>query len=918
MKMPKDHEHYEAVMHRIEMAKKTGHLNLSRLYLGFVPEEAVSLSRITRLYLGFNELTFLPTNLNQLHSLTRLYLNCNNFIKLPESLGQLSAVEYLDISENNLEILPDAIGVLSNLTHLDVKDNKLIALPECLGQLSNLVQLNIENNVLTMLPESVVNLQNLEKLYASGNVWKMPPPQVIGKRGIANIARLRDWYAQLADQGVEHLFEAKLLILGEGGSGKTTLAKKLENPNATLPMADETTEGIDLRSWTFPYPDADNGLIVNIWDFGGQDIYKFPHQFFLTQESLYAIVTDTRADDTDFNYWLQTVELYGGEDSPILVVGNEISGRPLRRDLSAYEAHFDIKEVLSADLSDPSKAREVRERIQKWFAHLPYIGSEVPARWVDVRKVLLNIAEETPYISLGTFYDICETHNIARGQSALNLSHTLHHRIGVILHYQEDPVLRNTIFLQPDWATRAVYRLIEHDCVTNDGRFTKADIYTIWDSDEYNGKELDLLALLEKFELCYQIPEIDTFIVPTWLPTDRPKGYVWIPNNDLQLQYHYPAFIPLGLLLRLMVNLQKYIERHEDEMAWRRGMVLHYRKDTRAEIIQTLDNHRITVRVQGSEAGKLRSIIVHTLDVLHRRFEKLILRREIPCSCDHCVGAEQPHFYAEDELENLLEKGVFQRQCAKSGAVVEIYGLLDGFINEFASGLVDVWETDWKHLPDGSPLKEDQLDELNYTLANKRQRVFNAHEKAKKRSADSAIFISYAWGGESEDMANQVDTALRAAGLKVTRDKRDLGYKGRIQNFMRQLGRGSAVVVILSDKYLHSENCMFELTEIAKNGKFYDRIFPITMSDANFYKVTERMKLVKHWQDQLDEIDATAKELNMGDLKDFMPEYEIYQEIKANFGKLTTFLKDLNTLTPQIHIDEGFETLIEEIKKVLR
>ena len=73
------------------------------------------------------------------------------------------------------------------------------------------------------------------------------------------------------------------------------------------------------------------------------------------------------------------------------------------------------------------------------------------------------------------------------------------------------------------------------------------------------------------------------------------------------------------------------------------------------------------------------------------------------------------------------------------------------------------------------------------------------------------IFISYAWGGESETIANQLDQALQEKGITIVRDRRDLGYKGRIKAFMEQIGRGRCVIVVISEIYLKSRNCMFEL-----------------------------------------------------------------------------------------------------------
>ena len=71
------------------------------------------------------------------------------------------------------------------------------------------------------------------------------------------------------------------------------------------------------------------------------------------------------------------------------------------------------------------------------------------------------------------------------------------------------------------------------------------------------------------------------------------------------------------------------------------------------------------------------------------------------------------------------------------------------------------------------------------------------------------VYISYAWGGDSERVVDVIDADLQGRGIVVVRDKRDLGYKGMIQDFMQEIGRGHAVVVVISDKYLKSPNCMF-------------------------------------------------------------------------------------------------------------
>ena len=47
--------------------------------------------------------------------------------------------------------------------------------------------------------------------------------------------------------------------------------------------------GIDVIEWHFGM-EGGQDFGVNMWDFGGQEIYHATHQFFLTKRSLYALV----------------------------------------------------------------------------------------------------------------------------------------------------------------------------------------------------------------------------------------------------------------------------------------------------------------------------------------------------------------------------------------------------------------------------------------------------------------------------------------------------------------------------------------------------------------------------------------------------------------------------------------------------
>ncbi|WP_446375806.1 toll/interleukin-1 receptor domain-containing protein [Coleofasciculus sp. E2-BRE-01] len=52
---------------------------------------------------------------------------------------------------------------------------------------------------------------------------------------------------------------------------------------------------------------------------------------------------------------------------------------------------------------------------------------------------------------------------------------------------------------------------------------------------------------------------------------------------------------------------------------------------------------------------------------------------------------------------------------------------------------------------------------------------------------------------------------------------------GMIKEFMQRIEKGKCLIVVISDRYLKSPNCMYELVQIVNNGEFDNRIFPIVL-----------------------------------------------------------------------------------------
>jgi predicted NACHT family NTPase len=206
-------------------------------------------------------------------------------------------------------------------------------------------------------------------------------------------------------------------------------------------------------------------------------------------------------------------------------------------------------------------------------------------------------------------------------------------------------------------------------------------------------------------------------------------------------------------------------------------------------------------------------------------------------------------------------------------------------------------------------------------LQRRYSEIYGSHSPPLETQADMVsdkeVFISYAWGDNSEVIVNQLDQAFQNKGITLVRDKRDLGFKRRIKEFMQRIERGKCVVVVISEKYLKSENCMYELVQIAKKGEFYDHIFPIVLCDANIYKPIQRIKYIQYWEAQIHELNEAMKTVNAANLQGFRDDIDLYTDICGTIAGLIDILKDMNTLTPEMHTESGFDELFQAVERKL-
>jgi internalin A len=386
-------------------------------------------------------------------------------------------------------------------------------------------------------------------------------------------------------------------------------------------------------------------------------------------------VADSRKEDTDFYYWLNAVELLS-DNSPLLMILNEKQNR--RREINERQLRgqfANLKETLPTNLADNRGLDRIREEIKHQMTMLPHAGASLPRTWVKVRQALENDPRNS--LELHEYLDLCQRHGITEPQDKLQLSGYLHD-LGVCLHFQDDKLLKKTIILKPEWATAAVYKVLDNPGVLDNlGRFTGTELAAIWRGPEYANRQDDLLQLMMKFKLCYEIPGAPGNYIAPQLLSENQLDYPWDETGNLFMRYTY-EFMPKGILTRFIVEMHPWIA--DQELVWRSGVVLE-KNETRAEVAEYYGQRAIKIRVAGKHRKELMTIVLHELDKIHASYHRLKYQKLIPCNCYKCRQSYEPEFYPTEVLQQFMTERQETIQCRQSFKMVAVRGLIDDVVD---------------------------------------------------------------------------------------------------------------------------------------------------------------------------------------------------------------------------------------------
>jgi internalin A len=421
-------------------------------------------------------------------------------------------------------------------------------------------------------------LESLEELRCFDCGFRDLPPEVCGDgRFWSVVAEVRAYYADLETSSASDA-EVKLFVLGNAGVGKTQLCRRLCGLPYDASVA--STHGVRVGHFrTEPGGDLPP-VRVNLWDFGGQDVYHGSHALFLQGQAVFLVLWHPDSERGEYEeagvrmrhhplaYWLDYLRGLADADAPVLLIQGKCDDPRDKAELPAAaldglpvdRLEFSARTDRGLDDLTAKLRGAVGGLLRK---HPPYRIGRGRAAVRDRLRRMLEADLERPAgerqhrtVARADFDALCaEAGNVSSPEALLDFLH----RTGVLFY--RSGLFGDRIVLDQQWALDAVYALLDRartlPALHNRGRFTRRDLGSLAWQGYSDDDQVTFLDMMEQCGICFRIcqrshdePE---YVAPELLPeyTEALRAFLAgrIPPGpaDAEATARYP-FLHEGIL----------------------------------------------------------------------------------------------------------------------------------------------------------------------------------------------------------------------------------------------------------------------------------------------------------------------------------------------------------------------------------
>lgn len=173
-----------------------------------------------------------------------------------------------------------------------------------------------------------------------------------------------------------------------------------------------------------------------------------------------------------------------------------------------------------------------------------------------------------------------------------------------------------------------------------------------------------------------------------------------------------------------------------------------------------------------------------------------------------------------------------------------------------------------------------------------------------------SVFISYNW--DNDEVASAVEKALSGKAV-VHRDKKDIPNWGSLSDFMKSIRKQDFAVLVISEPYLKSSACLFEVMQLMKDEEWPEKAMYVVLRDANIYNPLGRAKYIAYWTEHCTELENTIASLPASATSELNLDLRKAVTIRDNIGEFLTKVAD----TSNPDSDKVIQAIISRVKSAV-
>lgn len=195
-------------------------------------------------------------------------------------------------------------------------------------------------------------------------------------------------------------------------------------------------------------------------------------------------------------------------------------------------------------------------------------------------------------------------------------------------------------------------------------------------------------------------------------------------------------------------------------------------------------------------------------------------------------------------------------------------------------------------------------------------RHINLKTNYRMENRQYKVHITYKHDNSHKSAIEAICMGLQSRNIPFSIDEYDILYKDNIQNYEKEIGISNIVIMFVIPEYLTSLDCMYEMTQLFKNGNVENRVFPI-VDMGQIPRNGDGLSQIKtHWNNEKNRKAEQIKN-EPGSSTFLLGEISKINDILKTMDEFWEYIVHINTGDYADMVADNANLLVNEIEKCL-